>query len=123
MSATGLTDLVSGVDFGRLACTTGKWVAGVSFVFGAVKGFQQWSEWLGKREYIVVEGYDSLSPVVNIAQCAGVFALDVVGSGVVSAVVGVTAPVSVPLINVYSKRNQKNQSTDDATQKTTVDAS
>jgi len=80
-------------------CSAGiEYIGIASFLFGAGKGFCQWLDWLSGRKYIVIKGCDSVSPIVNISYCAGMLVIKVVGSGVLSTVVGVTAPLSVPLI-------------------------
>lgn len=96
-------------NLGSVAFTTAKWVGGVTFTFGAVKGFSRWLKWLKTREYLVIEQCDSVSPVVNVAHCAGALVLNVVGSGLASAVVGVTAPVSVPIISTFATKKSDRQ--------------
>jgi len=88
---------------GKLAIGYGVVIVG-SFVIGAIKGFSHYLDWISTRKYRQIK-YKAIEPVVNIGADGGKLVFDVVGCGTASALMGATAPISVPLALVLLNDN------------------
>lgn len=81
------------------------WVGVVflSFLIGAVKGIEAFSEWTKRAEFINCP-IKSVEPIVNISYNVGVFMWYITQSGLMSAFVGGTCPISVPILIMFSSQ-------------------
>lgn len=81
------------------------YISCLSFIVGAFSGIKTWIKWYANTSSISIKP-EMLQPIVNATFCAGTFIFYTVGSGLCSTVVGVSFPVSVPLLILYNKNNQ-----------------
>lgn len=81
------------------------YVACFSFVVGVFSGIKTWTKWYLNTSTIRIKP-EMLQPIVNATFCAGTFVFYTVGSGFCSTLIGVSFPVSVPLLILYNKENQ-----------------
>lgn len=72
-----------------------------SFVIGAVRGFIPFFEWKASTERLICP-IKSVEPIVNISRDVGALVWYVLSSGTMSAFVGGTAPISVPILILFS---------------------
>lgn len=76
---------------------------GVATIYGASRGFIDWTSWLSTREYRNIV-FLTIEPIVNGAVDGGVMVLMVAGSAILSGSVALTAPVSVPVILIFASK-------------------
>ena len=81
------------------------YIAGLSFLVGAFSGAKTWIKWYVTTSSISIKP-EMLQPIVNATFCAGTFIFYAVGSGACSTVIGVTFPISVPLLIMYNKKKE-----------------
>lgn len=81
------------------------YIAFLSFIVGAFSGVKTWIKWYLNTSSITIKP-EMLQPIVNATFCAGTFIFYTVGSGFCSTVVGISFPVSVPLLILYNKNQQ-----------------
>lgn len=86
--------------------TVSFYIALLSFFVGAFSGVKSWIKWYLNTSSITIKP-EMLQPIVNATFCAGTFIFYTVGSGFCSTIVGISFPVSVPLLILYNK-NQEN---------------
>lgn len=82
--------------------TAAKYVASTGFVIGAYKGLCNWYKWTGNRKTVTLpNSINYIEPIVNVSKDVGVFVMHIVGSGMLSAAIAVTAPISVPIMMCF----------------------
>lgn len=72
-------------------------VIAISFIIGASKGLSAFFDWLRTAGQINCP-IKSVEPIINISRDVGALAWYVMSSGAMSAFVGGTAPISVPIL-------------------------
>lgn len=80
------------------------YIACFSFLVGVFSGIKTWIKWYLNTSSISIKP-EMLQPIVNASFCAGTFIFYTVGSGICSTFIGVSFPVSVPLLIYYNKKN------------------
>lgn len=78
----------------------------VSFVIGAARGFIPFFTWKASTDRLNCP-IKSVEPIVNISRDVGVLVWYVLHGGIMSAVVGGTAPISVPILIMFSSSKGK----------------
>ena len=84
------------------------YIACLSFLVGVFSGTKTWIKWYLNTSSISIKP-EMLQPIVNATFCAGTFIFYTVGSGFCSTIVGVSFPISVPLLILYNKNKEITQ--------------
>lgn len=87
------------------------YIACLSFLVGAFSGIKTWIKWYLNTSSIFIKP-EMLQPIVNATFCAGTFIFYTVGSGICSTFIGVSFPISVPMLIYYNKKNGSVDSVD-----------
>lgn len=83
----------------------------IGAVYGGVKGFGRWLDWLDKRKKVALRnvpviGADLVNPIINIGKDAGNLGYNVGMASLFSALMVATSPVSVPLFLFFSEEEK-----------------
>ena len=91
------------VAYGTL-CATG-------FLHGVARGTEDWLHWLTQRYELTINSSDYVNhlidPIINIGRDAGYFGWYCITSGVVSALLIGTFPVSFPLLALMTSEKKQ----------------
>lgn len=105
MNMNRLNGLTNKKAVGAAALVYGGFVA-YSFFKGAWSGWDKYSRWLSTREKIKTK-YDLYDPVINTCIDTGHWTFYTMQGGVGSALIGATAPISVPLLSHLTKKTNE----------------
>lgn len=89
-------------------------VVALSFAIGAIESIGPYFRWRRDRKYRRIR-FKSVETIVNIGVDVGKFIFDTTSAGFCSAVIGGTAPVSVPLMLMFREEEQSQEQSQEQT--------
>lgn len=99
----------NGCNFKSSALRAYGYLLALCFVIGALNSLGPYCQWWNNRKYRRIR-FKSVETIVNISVDVGKFIFDTVMAGTCSAIVGGTAPISVPLLLMFRQDTTKHGS-------------